>query len=103
LAGAETGLPQRPDHGFSIILGGGSFRGRGDHQCYFPAWLGIRGPLNQGAERACAHFLMDLGQFAGHHDWPITKNFHEVLQGPPETLRRFKYNQWESSDRGPGN
>jgi hypothetical protein len=33
---------------------------------------------------------MDLGQFARHHDWPITKNFHEILQGSPETLRRFK-------------
>jgi len=101
LAGAETGPPQRLDHGFGVALRGSGFVGSGDHQRYFSPRPSTRRPFLQSTQRTGAHFLVQLRQFPHHHRWSIAKNFNQVVQRPPESLCGFEQDQWESRGRRP--
>ena len=96
-------MPQRSDHGFGVISRTWQPSGRPRSPMLFPPVAGIRGPFTAERSASWRDFLMDLGQLAQHHHWPITKNLDELLQSPPQALRGFEYDEWESGGRGTGN
>jgi hypothetical protein len=58
--------------------------------------------MKQLTQRAGAHFLMDLGQFAQENRSSVANDLEELPQGPFDTPRRFEQQERHTGSRGTG-